>query len=53
MLLIRNGRLIDPASGTQGERDILIQNGTIARIAPHLRDGDLPPAECRYALSFP
>lgn len=45
MLLIRNGRLIDPASGTQGERDILIQNGTIARIAPHLRDGDLPPAE--------
>lgn len=32
MLLLRNGYLIDPASGTEGYRDILIENGKIARI---------------------
>ena len=32
MLLLRNGYLIDPVSGTEGYRDILIENGKIARI---------------------
>lgn len=34
MLLLRNGYFIDPASGTEGYRDILIEDGKIARIMP-------------------
>ena len=34
MLLLRNGYLIDPASGTEGYRDILIEDGKIVRIMP-------------------
>ncbi|WP_026492368.1 dihydroorotase [Butyrivibrio sp. XPD2002] len=32
MLLIKNGRLIDPASGLDGYRDVLIHNGRIAKV---------------------
>ena len=34
MLLLRNGYLIDPASGTEGYRDIIIEDGRIAHIMP-------------------
>ncbi|HEX8871546.1 MAG TPA: dihydroorotase, partial [Candidatus Acidoferrum sp.] len=34
MLLIRNGRVLDPASGTDATRDIFIENGRFAEIAP-------------------
>jgi dihydroorotase len=34
MLLIKNGRVIDPASGTDAVRDILLDQGRIAAIAP-------------------
>lgn len=36
MLILKNGYMIDPASGTEGYRDILIdtENGKIARIVP-------------------
>ena len=34
MLLLRNGYLIDPASGTEGYRDILIENDKIVCIVP-------------------
>ena len=40
MLIILNSYLIDPASGTEGKRDILIDNGRIVKIEKHL----LPPA---------
>jgi len=33
MLLIKNGRLTDPRTGCEGERDILIEGDKIARIA--------------------
>ena len=33
-MLLRNGYLIDPASGTEGYRDILIEDGKVARIMP-------------------
>lgn len=33
MLYLKNGCLIDPASGTEGYRDILIRDGRIVRIA--------------------
>ena len=39
MLLLKNGYLIDPASGTEGYRDILIENGKIARILPQGASG--------------
>lgn len=34
MLLLKNGYLIDPASGTEGYRDIFIEDGKIAGILP-------------------
>lgn len=40
-LLIRSGRVIDPASATDGVADILIQGGRIAACRPHI---DIPPA---------
>ena len=36
MLLIQNCYLIDPASGTEGRRDILIDNGRFVKIEKHL-----------------
>ncbi len=33
-MLLKNGYLIDPQSGTEGYRDILIEDGRIARIVP-------------------
>src|SRR5712692_7714120 len=34
MLLIKNGRLLDPASGTDAPRDVLLEGGRIAAVAP-------------------
>lgn len=34
MLYLKNGYLIDPASNTEGFRDLMIQDGKIARILP-------------------
>ncbi len=31
-LLVRNGRVIDPAAGTDAVQDVLVQDGTIATI---------------------
>src|SRR6202140_2491328 len=35
MLLISNGRVLDPASGTDAPRDVLLDGDRIAAIAPH------------------
>jgi dihydroorotase len=34
MLLIKNGRVIDPASRTDSTRDVLVDDGRITRVAP-------------------
>jgi len=39
-LLLKGARVIDPASGVDGARDILIEDGVIALV-----DRDIPPAE--------
>ncbi len=39
-LLIRGGRVIDPASGLDGEMDVLIEGDRIERIAPKLEVGE-------------
>ena len=46
MLILKNGYMIDPASGTEGYRDILIdtENGKIARnFSPTLPEGSPTP----------
>ncbi len=35
MLLISNGRMLDPASGMDAPRDILLDGDRIAAVAPH------------------
>jgi dihydroorotase len=35
MLLVRNGRVLDPLSGTDAPRDVLIDGDRIAGVAPH------------------
>ncbi len=37
-LLIRGGAIIDPASGTGGEADVLIEEGAVIALAPRLPD---------------
>lgn len=43
MYLIRSGYVIDPASGTEGIKDVLIENGIIAKITDHY-DGEVETA---------
>jgi dihydroorotase len=35
-LLLKNGRVVDPANGRDGAFDVLIENGKIARVEPNL-----------------
>jgi dihydroorotase len=35
-LLLKNGRVVDPANGRNGAFDVLIENGRIARVEPNL-----------------
>jgi len=37
-LLIQKGEIIDPASGTRGPADVLIEHGTVVALAPNLAD---------------
>ena len=39
-LLIKNGRVIDPASGLDAQRDVLLEDGRVAAIEPHIEAGD-------------
>jgi dihydroorotase len=39
-LLIKNGRVVDPASGLDARRDVLIENGRVAAIEPRIEAGD-------------
>lgn len=41
MLLIKNGRIVDPAAGTDRIGDLFVENGKIAPL--HRVPGDLPP----------
>jgi dihydroorotase len=42
MLLLKGGRVVDPANGVDGTRDVLIEGGRIARVGR-----DLPPGAAR------
>src|SRR6266699_4118909 len=53
MLLISNGRVIDPASGTDAPRDILLDRDRIAAVAPQGQLGTLAKgAEIFDAANF-
>ncbi len=39
-LLIQNGRVIDPASGLDAVRDVLVENARIAAVGPKIEAGD-------------
>jgi dihydroorotase len=43
-LLIKNGRLIDPAAGVDRVMDILVENGKIREIAPSIKKAGVCPA---------
>ena len=35
-LIVRGGRVIDPASGIDGVHDVAVKDGTIAQVAPRI-----------------
>ena len=37
--LLRNARLVDPVSGVDGKRDLLIVDGKVTRVEPGIVDG--------------
>ncbi|HPK66862.1 MAG TPA: amidohydrolase family protein, partial [Thermoanaerobaculia bacterium] len=41
-LLVRGGRLVDPAAGRDGRFDVLIEGGVVASVAAEIA----PPAGC-------
>ena len=52
MLLIKNGRVLDPASGTDAPRDILLDGDRIAEIAPTGKFADTNGAAAFDASGF-
>lgn len=43
MLLIRNGRLVDPSQNRDGPADILLADGRVARVAERIEASELDP----------
>ncbi len=52
-LLIRGGRAIDPASGLDALRDVLVRDGVIAAIGEHLDPGDAEILDASGAVVAP
>jgi dihydroorotase len=55
MLLIKNGRVLDPSSKTDARLDVLIDKGKIAKIAPSISAADalvLDAGDCIVAPGF-
>jgi dihydroorotase len=52
-LLLKGGRVIDPMSGLDGVRDLLVTDGRIAQIAPRLEAADADCVDCSGRLVLP
>ncbi len=52
-LLLEGGRVIDPASGLDAKRDVLIEKRKIARIAASIDAGDAKTIDCRNLVVCP
>jgi dihydroorotase len=52
-ILLKGGRLIDPASGLDGVRDLLVADGRIQTIAPHIEVQGAERIDCSGRLVLP
>lgn len=52
-LLIRNGRVVDPASGLDARRDVLIDGKVVAAIEPRIECPDATPLEAEGMVVAP
>ena len=53
MLLIKNGYVIDPKSGLDGRRDILISNGKITEVTGSISDDKAKIIDAKDKLVMP
>ena len=52
-LLVRGGRLVDPAAGRDGRFDLLLAGGVVTEVAPGLEAGDAQVLDATNLLVFP
>ncbi len=52
-LLIRGGRVVDPAAGLDGARDVLLRDGAVAGVGERLDRGDAEVLDATGLLVFP
>lgn len=52
-LLIRGGRVVDPAAGLDGARDVLLRDGAVAGVGERLDSGDAEVLDATGLLVFP
>jgi dihydroorotase len=52
-LILRGGRVVDPARGLDGIYDIAVQDGTIAKVAPRIEDTARRTIDARKRLVIP
>ena len=52
-LLLRGGRLIDPAAGVDGRRDVLLRDGVVAGVGERLEDPDAEVFDASALLVLP
>ena len=52
-LLIRNGRVIDPSSGTDETLDILIDRGKIFALSPKIEEAGIPQIDASRLVVAP
>ena len=52
-LLIKNGRLVDPASGTDGPRDVLLEDGRITAVDERIEAGDAEVVDASDCIVSP
>jgi dihydroorotase len=52
-LLLKNGRVVDPASGVDADHDVLIVDGKIAQVDSRIPDGDAEVVDLRGRVVCP
>ena len=52
-LIVRGGRVIDPASGIDGAYDVAVKDGTIAQVAPRIAGTAARTINARNQLVIP
>jgi dihydroorotase len=52
-LLLKNGRVIDPASGLDAKRDVLIDKAKISRVAASINDDGAKTIDCKNRVVCP